>query len=117
VTRHALRRQIDAIAAAVDERTPQPEPWDYLTDPRHRAYGIVVGLAVPLLEAELVVEADPRREAIEAAAAQREPLLAAVMCDLSDAVIALERGEPVELPTPSPKRSPVLARTWTSRTR
>lgn len=96
----SLRRRVRR-AKKVAEKAATPEPWDYLRDPWHRAYCIVVGLDVPLLEAEQVVEAAPSLEAIEAAAEQREPVLAALMRDLSDALTALERGEPVELPTPS----------------
>jgi hypothetical protein len=95
-----LRTQVDRLEARLPT-APEPEPWDYLRDPWHRAYSIVIGLRVPLLEAEQAVEADPRREAIEAAATRREPILAGLMRDLSDALSALERGEPAELPTPT----------------
>jgi hypothetical protein len=96
-----LRRELAKINVSV----PEPDPWDKLRDPRVRAVYIMLTLPVPLLEAEVVVDVDPRLDEIEAAAAARYPAIAATMRELVAAMGAAERGDPLVLPTPSPQAS------------
>jgi len=99
VTR-ALRRRVDELAVEVTEAAPEPQPWAHLADPKLRLVYVHLALPVPLLEAELAVDSDPRRSAIYAAAERRAPALAAGAGELEAARAAADRGEPLVLPHP-----------------
>jgi hypothetical protein len=99
MTRASLRRELGKI----NVRKPEPEPWDYLRDPRQRLTAVLLTVPVDLLEAEAAVAHDPRADEIEAEAARRYPALAEAHRALEAAVDAATRDELDAVPVPSPE--------------